>query len=66
MKAVWQKNSKKGEYISSLKSEIALGLKKLIFHALQPFSAGFQHLEEKFVMYKMFSAYSSNGIGRKV
>ena len=41
------------------KSEIASGLDKLIIHALQPFSAGFQHLEEKFVMYKMFFAYSS-------
>ena len=52
MKAVRLKIGKKCEYVFD-KSEIASELKKII-HALQHFSAGFQHLEETFVMYKMF------------
>jgi len=52
VKAVRLKIGKKCEYVFD-KSEIASELKKII-HALQHFSAGFQHLEETFVMYKMF------------
>ena len=54
MRAVWLKISIKCECVFE-KSEIASELQnKKNIHALQHFSAGFQHLEETFVMYKMF------------